>query len=175
MKNEGNDDKNNNTSLEGKDDDDRKPMKGGKASLAVYLQLAYSVFFGVMFYIYTTDESFFNSQLECVKLLAQGKEIFHYYVLLTIVCSIIVLYSLFCSKKSLVLDTFFDTFVSFIFIFFFVMRLVLLINTVFTYVVGENCGSLNSLIMIWIIITMVTTFLFLYFLCCCCVCFGLSA
>jgi hypothetical protein len=178
MQNEGNGDKNqnNNTSLDVKDDDaDRKPMKGGKASLAVYLQLAYAVFFGIMFYVYTTDESYFGSELECVKLLAQGKEIFQYYVQLTIVCSLIVLYSIFCSKKSLVLDTFFDTFVSFIFIFFFVFRLVLLIHTAMAYVWGENCGSLNSLIMIWMIITFTTTFLFLYFLCCCCVCFGLSA
>jgi hypothetical protein len=178
MNNEGNDNEKQNNSQTAevmKQNEDLKPMKGGNASLVVYLQLAYALFFGTMFYVYTSDEYYYGSELECVKLLPAAKEIFNYYVMLTLVLCGIVFYSLFCSKKSTVVDTFFDTFISFVFLFFFIMRFVLLIQTTFAYAWGEKCGSLNNLVLIWMIIIWATTVLFVYFLCCCCLCLGLSA
>ena len=144
-----------------------RQMQERNRLLNVFLNFANSVFFGLMFYFYTSDEYYYGSETECVYLLAAGKQLLFYFELMGIITSILICFYLFYSKRN-ESDNFFMDFTDLIFFFFSIYTIILLFKTIDAVSRGEKCDSLNSLILIWIIITFATYFIF--FLCIWCIC-----
>ena len=133
----------------------------------IYFNLAISLFFGILFYFYTSDVMYYGSESECVSLLAAGKQLLIYFEVLGITTFILFCLYLCCSKRDGSSYLFLDL-IDLIFFFFLIYKFVLLFKTIGALSRGENCGSLNSLVLIWVILTFSVYFIFCYCICCFC-------
>ena len=169
MRNEDNLNRSDNNELNYYTDHNRnlRQMQEKNRLLNIYLNFANSLFFGLMFYFYTSDESYYGSASECINLLASGKQLLIYFELIGIVTLILIIYHLFNPKRE-ESDNFFMDFSDIIFFFFSIYTFVLLFKATDAISRGEKCGSLKSLVLIWIMITFAIYMIF--FLCIWCIC-----
>jgi len=148
--------------------DDQRNKNPVANAVPYFFSIVFNLIWYFLFLSFTTYPEHFGSPKECVELLRLSINIMNFFYILLIFNIVLMVLSCCLENKcasALHLTT------SIIFHpYAFIMLLIYVFSMMSTLKLGEKCGDLHTLAMVWLILTIVV-FVGSCCICCCCVCF----